>query len=55
VDFAMMARAAGAEAHTIREAGDFDLIDWQALAERQGPTLLDVMIDPEERPPLAMA
>lgn len=55
VDFAMMARAAGAEAHTIREAGDFDLIDWQALATRQGPTLLDVMIDPEERPPLAMA
>jgi acetolactate synthase-1/2/3 large subunit len=55
VDFAMMARATGAEAHTIREAGDFDLIDWQALASRQGPTLLDVLIDPEERPPLAMA
>jgi acetolactate synthase-1/2/3 large subunit len=55
VDFAMMARATGAEAHTIREAKDFDLIDWQALAERQGPTLLHVLIDPEERPPLAMA
>jgi acetolactate synthase-1/2/3 large subunit len=55
VDFAMMARAAGAEAHTIRSAGDFDLIDWNKLANRQGPTLLDVRIDPEERPPLAMA
>jgi acetolactate synthase-1/2/3 large subunit len=55
VDFAMMARATGAEAHTIRKAKDFDLIDWQALAVRQGPTLLEVQIDPEERPPLAMA
>ncbi len=55
VDFAMMARAAGAEAHTIRNAGDFDLIDWNMLANRKGPTLLDVRIDPEERPPLAMA
>lgn len=55
VDFAMMARATGAEAHTIRIAEDFERIDWQALASRQGPTLLDVRIDPEERPPLAMA
>jgi len=55
VDFAMMARAAGAEAHTIREARDFDLIDWQALALRKNPTLIDVLIDPEARPPLAMA
>ena len=55
VDFAMMARATGAEAHTIRMAGDFELIDWQALATRQGPTLLEILIDPEELPPLAMA
>lgn len=55
VDFAMMARAAGAEAHTIRDAKDFDRIDWQALALRKNPTLLDVLIDPEARPPLAMA
>lgn len=55
VDFAMMARAAGAEAHTIREAKDFERIDWQALALRKNPTLLDVLIDPEARPPLAMA
>jgi acetolactate synthase-1/2/3 large subunit len=55
VDFAMMARATGAEAYTIREVRDFDRIDWQALAQRQGPTLLDVLIDPEESPPLTMA
>lgn len=55
VDFAQMARATGAEAYTIKSAADFDRIDWQALALRQGPTLLDVAIDPEEPPPLAMA
>ncbi|MHC1696538.1 MAG: thiamine pyrophosphate-binding protein [Geobacteraceae bacterium] len=55
VDFAMMVRATGAEAYTIREVKDFDAIDWQALAQRQGPTLLNVLIDPDEPPPLAMA
>jgi acetolactate synthase-1/2/3 large subunit len=55
VDFAMMAVACGAEAHTIRETKDFDRIDWSNLAVRQGPTLLDILIDPEEKPPLAMA
>jgi acetolactate synthase-1/2/3 large subunit len=55
VDFAMMARATGADAYTIREVKDFDTIDWQALALRQGPTLVNVLIDPEEPPPLAMA
>jgi len=51
----MMARATGAEAYTIRETKDFNSIDWQALALRQGPTLVNVLIDPEEPPPLAMA
>lgn len=55
VDFAMMARAAGAEGYTIRAMEDFDRLDWQALAERPGPTLLDVHVDPEARPPLTMA
>ena len=54
VDFAMMAGATGAHSHTIREARDFDRIDWEELSRRQGPTLLEVLIDPEERPPLAM-
>lgn len=55
VNFAMMARATGAQAYTIRSIEDFDTIDWQELATNQGPTLLDIIIDPEEPPPLAMA
>ncbi len=55
VDFAMMARAAGARAHTIREERDLDRIDWRALALHQGPTLLEITIDREMSPPLAMA
>jgi acetolactate synthase I/II/III large subunit len=55
VDFAMMARAAGAEAHKIREERDLDMIDWRALALHQGPTLLEVTVDREKLPPLAMA
>lgn len=55
IDFAMMAKAAGARAHSIREESDFDRIDWKELALHQGPTLLDVTIDREIRPPLAMA
>jgi len=55
VDFAMMAKAAGARAHTIREEKDLDLIDWRELALHQGPTLLEVTVDREKQPPLAMA
>ena len=55
VDFAMMARAAGAMAHTISEERDLDRIDWKELALHQGPTLLDVTINREKSPPLAMA
>ena len=51
VDFAMMGRAAGADAHTIRTMRDFDRLDWQALANRQGPTLLEVIIDPRNNRP----
>jgi acetolactate synthase-1/2/3 large subunit len=55
VDFGMMARAAGAEAYTVRNAKDLDLVDWQSLATSQFPTLIDVHVDPEEKPPLSMA
>lgn len=54
VDFFMMAKAMGAEAHKIRDPKDFEQIDYQALCSRKGPTLLDVYIDPEEVPPLGM-
>jgi len=55
VEFAMMARAVGAEAHVIRTAEELERIDWQVLGRRQGPTLLDITVDPEDTPPLAMA
>ncbi len=55
VDFAMMARAAGADAFTIRDSVDLEQLDWEAIAVMKRPLLLDVLIDPEERPPLAMA
>ena len=55
VDFAMMARAAGAQGFTIRDSADLENIDWRDIMTRRGPTLLDVRIDPDESPPLAMA
>ena len=51
-DFAMLARALGAEAHTIRTAADLNALDIDAICSRKGPTLLDVFIDPEEVPPI---
>jgi acetolactate synthase-1/2/3 large subunit len=54
VDFSMMAKAVGAEAHTIKSQHDLAQVDFQALCDRKGPTLLDVHIDPEESPPLGM-
>jgi acetolactate synthase-1/2/3 large subunit len=51
-DFAALARALGAEAHTIRSPADFDALDIDAICARRGPTLLDVLIDPEQVPPM---
>lgn len=54
VDFCMMAEATGANAHKIRDSKDFENLDYQALCRRKGPTLLEVIIDPEEAPPIGM-
>jgi acetolactate synthase I/II/III large subunit len=54
VDFNMMAKSVGAQAYTIRDPKDFDQIDYQALCTHQGPTVLEIYIDPEESPPLGM-
>jgi len=51
-DFAMLARALGADAHTIRSADDLAALDMEAICSRKGPTLLDVLVDPEEVPPM---
>lgn len=51
-DFAMLGRALGAEAHTIKSPADMDALDIAAICGRAGPTLLDVHIDPDEVPPM---
>jgi acetolactate synthase I/II/III large subunit len=55
VDFCQMAKAAGADACTIRHPEDFEKLDYLAMCSRKGPTLLEIYIDPEEAPPLGMA
>jgi acetolactate synthase-1/2/3 large subunit len=54
IDFCKMAEAMGVAAHVIESPADFDLIDFDRLLSRTGPTLLDVRIDREEQPPLIM-
>ncbi len=54
VDFAMMARAMGANAHVIKSPQDMADLDINALCKYPGPTVLDVRIDREEVPPLGM-
>lgn len=51
-DFAALARALGAEAHTIRSPEELSRLDIAAMCRSKGPTLLDVLIDPEEVPPM---
>lgn len=51
-DFAALARALGAVAHTIRSPDDLAKLDIAAICAYKGPTLLDVYIDPEEEPPM---
>ena len=52
VDFAMFARSMGVGAYTIRSPDDLAALDIAAICRRQGPTLLDVYIEPDEAPPL---
>jgi acetolactate synthase-1/2/3 large subunit len=54
VDFAMMAKAVGADGYTIRTLEDLTQIDYEAICTHPGPTLLDVHIDPEEVPPMGI-
>ena len=51
-DFAALGRALGAEAFTIRSPEDIAKLDIEAMCTRNGPTMLDVLIDPEEVPPM---
>ncbi|WP_151635403.1 thiamine pyrophosphate-binding protein [Noviherbaspirillum aerium] len=53
-DFAALAHALGAQAHTIHCLQDLAGLDIDAIRERRGPTLLDVRIDAEEVPPMSL-
>ncbi|GAA6621087.1 thiamine pyrophosphate-binding protein [Scytonema sp. NUACC26] len=54
VDFSLIARAMGANGHTIRHSQDLEQLDYQAIYTHPGPTVLDVHIDSEQVPPMGM-
>lgn len=54
VDFAAMATAMGAQGFTIKTIDDLQHVDFNAMLQRPGPTLLDVHIDREAIPPIQM-
>ncbi len=52
VDFAAMARAMGVDAATIRSSEELQAVDFNAICRQHRPFLLDILIDPEEIPPI---
>lgn len=52
IDFCAYANAMGIPGHIIRSPQDLLALDMNALCQRQGPTVLDVRVDPEEVPPI---
>ncbi len=54
VDFCALANAMGAAAYIVQSPADLEQFDVAAACHRAGPTLLDVRVDPEEAPPMAV-
>jgi acetolactate synthase-1/2/3 large subunit len=54
VDFKKMAESMGIMAYAVDSPSDFDQIDFPAMFERPGPTLIDVRIDRDEVPPMIL-
>jgi acetolactate synthase-1/2/3 large subunit len=52
VDFAAMARAMGLEGHRINSLNDLDAIGIDDIFKKDGPCVLDVLIDANEVPPM---
>ena len=50
----MVARGMGAQGHTVRTVEDFKALDFKKMSFADGPTLLDIYIDPEAVPPMGM-
>ncbi len=54
VDYCKLAVAMGIPGHIIRSPQELDALDFDAILQHQGPTLLDVRIDGEEAPPMML-
>lgn len=54
VDFCQLAHSLGANAYLIQHIEDFSKIEFSTLLKSSKPTLLEVLIDTEEMPPLGM-
>ncbi len=54
VNFADMAKSMGANAYRIESPEQLDNLDFDEICKRKGPTLLDILIDVNEVPPIAM-
>ena len=52
IDFALWAKSMGIEAFTIQSSQDLEQCDFEHFAQSSGPVILDVMVDPEEVPPI---
>jgi len=52
IDYAKMAQAMGIEGITIKTPEELMAIDWQHLGEKKAPTLINLLIDPNEVPPM---
>jgi acetolactate synthase-1/2/3 large subunit len=52
IDFAKLAEAMGIEGLTVRTPQELVEIDWQRLGAKKGPTMINLIIDPQEIPPM---
>ncbi len=54
VDFSLMARAIGADGYRITHPEQWETLDFEAMCNRPGPTVIDVVIDKFKRSPQGM-
>ena len=52
IDYAKMAEAMGIEGITVRTPEELDFIDWNRLGKKKAPTMINLIIDPNEVPPM---
>ena len=54
VDYCKFAESMGIPGHVIHSPQELDSLDFDAILQRKGPTLLDVRVDGEEVPPMLL-